>query len=136
MGRGWLAGWVFVGMLCGVSPAVASAAPSSDDGIVVRLNRAAAAPGTPTLVSAFGFRPRQRLDVFFDRRFEARTRADQRGRLYRLRIRIPAGAMIQEQMRDVVSSLEGVGEVVTDLTWTPPWSPEMMSDDAKFVLGF
>ena len=46
------------------------------------------------------------------------------------------GAMIQEQMRDVVSSLEGVGEVVTDLTWTPPWSPEMMSDDAKFVLGF
>jgi len=48
----------------------------------------------------------------------------------------PAGAMIQEQMRDVVSSLEGVGEVVTDLTWTPPWSPEMMSDDAKFVLGF
>ena len=38
----------------------------------------------------------------------------------------PAGAMIQEQMRDVVSSLEGVGEVVTDLTWTPPWSPEMM----------
>ena len=48
----------------------------------------------------------------------------------------PAGAMIQEHMRDVVSSLEGVGEVVTDLTWTPPWSPEMMSDDAKFVLGF
>jgi len=48
----------------------------------------------------------------------------------------PAGAMIQEQMRDVVSSLDGVGEVVTDLTWTPPWSPEMMSDDAKFVLGF
>ena len=48
----------------------------------------------------------------------------------------PAGAMIQEQMRDVVSSMEGVGEVVTDLTWTPPWSPEMMSDDAKFVLGF
>jgi metal-sulfur cluster biosynthetic enzyme len=48
----------------------------------------------------------------------------------------PAGAMIQEQMRDVVSSLEGVGEVVTDLTWTPPGSPEMMSDDATFVLGF
>jgi len=48
----------------------------------------------------------------------------------------PAGAMIQEQIVEVVSSLEGVDEVATDLTWTPPWSPEMMSDDAKFVLGF
>ena len=48
----------------------------------------------------------------------------------------PAGAMIEEQIQQVVGSLEGVDEVVTDLTWTPPWSPEMMSDDAKFVLGF
>ena len=48
----------------------------------------------------------------------------------------PAGSMIQEQIVEVVSSLEGVDEVATDLTWTPPWSPEMMSDDAKFVLGF
>jgi len=48
----------------------------------------------------------------------------------------PAGAMIQEQIVEVVNSLEGVDEVATDLTWTPPWSPEMMSDDAKFVLGF
>ena len=23
-----------------------------------------------------------------------------------------------------------------DLTWDPPWSPEKMSDDAKFILGF
>jgi metal-sulfur cluster biosynthetic enzyme len=48
----------------------------------------------------------------------------------------PAGAMIEEQMRAVVASLEGVGSVATELTWTPPWSPDMMSDDAKFVLGF
>ena len=48
----------------------------------------------------------------------------------------PAGAMIEQQIREVVHSLDGVDEVVTDLTWTPPWSPEMMSDDAKFVLGF
>ena len=48
----------------------------------------------------------------------------------------PAGAMIEEQMREVVASLEGVGSVATELTWTPPWSPDMMSDDAKFVLGF
>lgn len=48
----------------------------------------------------------------------------------------PAGAMIEEQIHQVVASLEGVDEVVADLTWTPPWSPDMMSDDAKFVLGF
>jgi metal-sulfur cluster biosynthetic enzyme len=48
----------------------------------------------------------------------------------------PAGAMIEEQMREVVTAMDGVDSVVTDLTWTPPWSPEMMSDDAKFVLGF
>jgi metal-sulfur cluster biosynthetic enzyme len=48
----------------------------------------------------------------------------------------PAGAMIEEQIYQVVASLEGVSDVSADLTWTPPWSPEMMSDDAKFVLGF
>jgi metal-sulfur cluster biosynthetic enzyme len=29
-----------------------------------------------------------------------------------------------------------VEEVEEELTWDPPWSPERMSDDAKFVLGF
>jgi metal-sulfur cluster biosynthetic enzyme len=48
----------------------------------------------------------------------------------------PAGAMIEEQMREVIGAMDGVENVSTELTWTPPWSPEMMSDDAKFVLGF
>jgi len=26
--------------------------------------------------------------------------------------------------------------VTTELVFDPPWSPEKMSDDAKFVLGF
>ena len=30
----------------------------------------------------------------------------------------------------------GVEDVETELTWDPPWSPERMSDDAKFILGF
>jgi metal-sulfur cluster biosynthetic enzyme len=48
----------------------------------------------------------------------------------------PAGAMIEQQIQEVVQSMDGIDEVVTDLTWSPPWSPELMSDDAKFVLGF
>ena len=48
----------------------------------------------------------------------------------------PVGPMIEQQIREVVESLEGVGDVETELTWDPPWSPERMSDDAKFILGF
>jgi metal-sulfur cluster biosynthetic enzyme len=48
----------------------------------------------------------------------------------------PVGPMIEEQIREVVASLEGVEDVEMELTWEPPWSPERMSDDAKFVLGF
>jgi metal-sulfur cluster biosynthetic enzyme len=48
----------------------------------------------------------------------------------------PVGPMIEEQIRDVLASLEGVEEATAELTFTPPWSPELMSEDAKFVLGF
>jgi metal-sulfur cluster biosynthetic enzyme len=48
----------------------------------------------------------------------------------------PVGPMIEQQIAEVVSSLEGVDEVQAELTWDPPWSPERMSEDAKFVLGF
>ena len=48
----------------------------------------------------------------------------------------PVGPMIEQQIGEVVSSLEGVDEVEAELTWDPPWTPERMSDDAKFILGF
>lgn len=48
----------------------------------------------------------------------------------------PVGPMIEQQIHEVVSGLEGVEDVETELTWNPPWSPEKMSDDAKFILGF
>ena len=48
----------------------------------------------------------------------------------------PAGAMIQEDIERVVSELPGVENVEAELTWDPPWSPERMSEDAKFILGF
>ena len=35
-----------------------------------------------------------------------------------------------------VAGVEGVGEVVVTLTWTPPWTPDQMSDDAKMALDF
>lgn len=48
----------------------------------------------------------------------------------------PVGPLIEQQIREVVAALPDVEEVETDLTWSPPWTPELMSDDAKFVLGF
>jgi metal-sulfur cluster biosynthetic enzyme len=48
----------------------------------------------------------------------------------------PVGPMIEQEIQETVASMDGVDEAVADLTWDPPWSPEKMSDDAKFILGF
>jgi metal-sulfur cluster biosynthetic enzyme len=48
----------------------------------------------------------------------------------------PAGQMIQDAIRDAVAALPGVEEVDVELTFDPPWTPDRMSDDAKFILGF
>jgi metal-sulfur cluster biosynthetic enzyme len=48
----------------------------------------------------------------------------------------PAGPMIQEGIHDAAASVPGVEQVSVELTWDPPWTPERMSDDAKFILGF
>ena len=47
----------------------------------------------------------------------------------------PAGPMIQEDIDAAVRRLPGVEEVETELTFDPPWTPDRMSDDAKFILG-
>jgi metal-sulfur cluster biosynthetic enzyme len=48
----------------------------------------------------------------------------------------PAGPMIQESIYDAVQRVPGVEAVEVELTWDPPWTPEKMSEDAKFILGF
>ncbi len=49
----------------------------------------------------------------------------------------PAGPMIEEDIRNVVQgSFPEIEELETELSWSPPWTPEKMSDDAKFILGF
>jgi metal-sulfur cluster biosynthetic enzyme len=48
----------------------------------------------------------------------------------------PAGPMIDEDIQRVLHEIPGVGEVESELTFDPPWTPDRMSDDAKFILGF
>lgn len=48
----------------------------------------------------------------------------------------PIGPLIEDQIRALVASVPGAGEVRTEMVLRPPWSPEMMSDEAKAALGF
>jgi metal-sulfur cluster biosynthetic enzyme len=48
----------------------------------------------------------------------------------------PAGPMIQQDIDAMTRQVPGVEDVEIELTWDPPWTPERMSDDAKFILGF
>jgi metal-sulfur cluster biosynthetic enzyme len=47
----------------------------------------------------------------------------------------PAGPLIEQDIDATARSLEGVEDVETELTFDPPWTPDKMSEDAKFILG-
>jgi len=48
----------------------------------------------------------------------------------------PIGPQVSEQIEEFVTDLDGVEDVQSTMTFTPPWTPELMSEDAKFALGF
>src|ERR1700737_4534033 len=48
----------------------------------------------------------------------------------------PIGPQVTEQIDEFVGELEGVKNVESEMVFTPAWSPERMSEDAKFALGF
>jgi metal-sulfur cluster biosynthetic enzyme len=48
----------------------------------------------------------------------------------------PIGPQVSEQIEEFVGELGGVEEVTSTMVFSPPWTPERMSEDAKFALGF
>ena len=48
----------------------------------------------------------------------------------------PIGPQVSEQMVEFVGEIDGVEEVVPTMVFTPPWTPDNMSEDAKFALGY
>ncbi len=48
----------------------------------------------------------------------------------------PIGPQVGEQMKEFVGELDGVEEVEPRMVFSPPWTPDRMSEDAKFALGF
>jgi metal-sulfur cluster biosynthetic enzyme len=48
----------------------------------------------------------------------------------------PIGPQVAEQIDEFVSELEGVTSVQARMTFSPAWTPDMMSEEAKFALGY
>jgi metal-sulfur cluster biosynthetic enzyme len=48
----------------------------------------------------------------------------------------PIGPQVTEQMEEFVGDLPGVSKVHPKLVFTPAWTPDLMSEDAKFALGY
>ena len=47
----------------------------------------------------------------------------------------PLFGQIQKEIEDKVMELEEIEEVITELSFDPPWSPDKMSLEAKIQLG-
>ena len=48
----------------------------------------------------------------------------------------PIGPLIEEQMAHALDAVPGVERVEAEMVLRPPWSPELMSEEAKAALGF
>ena len=48
----------------------------------------------------------------------------------------PAAESLPQEVKDKVAEVEEVNEVDLELTFEPSWTKEMMSEEAKFELGF
>lgn len=47
----------------------------------------------------------------------------------------PLGPVIMQEVNNALKDLPGIGDTDVKLVWSPPWSPDSMSDDAKDELG-
>jgi metal-sulfur cluster biosynthetic enzyme len=47
----------------------------------------------------------------------------------------PIGPLIEDQIRAFLAPIQEIREVRPELVFRPPWSPELMSDEAKASLG-
>ena len=48
----------------------------------------------------------------------------------------PIGPQVTEQIEEFVGELDGVSGVYPKMVFSPPWTPELMSEEAKFALGY
>ena len=47
----------------------------------------------------------------------------------------PFGPQLIQEVKNVVGDLEGVGQVEVQITLSPPWTPDRMTEEARDELG-
>ena len=47
----------------------------------------------------------------------------------------PVAGELPIWVAEAIEKVEGTGEIEVKLVWDPPWSPDLMSEDAKLALG-
>ena len=47
----------------------------------------------------------------------------------------PVAGALPDQVKDAVGAVEGVTDARVKLTWTPPWTQDRMSEEARLELG-
>ncbi len=47
----------------------------------------------------------------------------------------PLAGVIDSEVKKAVKKIKGVKKVTLELIWDPPWTQDMMSDEAKAELG-
>jgi FeS assembly SUF system protein len=48
----------------------------------------------------------------------------------------PVAESLPQEVEDKVRAIDGIEEVVLELTFDPPWHQDLMSEEAKLALGF
>jgi metal-sulfur cluster biosynthetic enzyme len=48
----------------------------------------------------------------------------------------PIGPLIEQQIQSFLENVPGVTSVEAEMVLRPPWTPEMMSEEAKAALGY
>lgn len=47
----------------------------------------------------------------------------------------PLGPVIVQEVNNALKDLPGIGQTDVKLVWSPPWTPDMMTEEAKDELG-
>lgn len=47
----------------------------------------------------------------------------------------PLGPVIVQEVQNALKDFPGIGSADVKIVWSPPWTPALMSDDAKDELG-
>jgi len=48
----------------------------------------------------------------------------------------PVAESLPPEVEEKVAAVEGVASASVEVTWDPPWDPDMMTEAAKLELGF